>query len=101
MSDPVIARMTSDEFIAWAMEQREGQRYKLGAGEVVAIVPERSAHALMKFHIARRLAEAVERGGLACSVYPNGMAVEIDAMTTYEGDALVRCGAAAGYSQTA
>jgi Uma2 family endonuclease len=48
-------------------------------------------HALTKFHIARRLAEAVERDGLLCSVYPDGMAVEIDATTTYEPDALVRC----------
>jgi Uma2 family endonuclease len=93
MSDPASTRMTSDEFIAWAMEQPEGHRYELVAGEVVGMAPERSAHALTKFHIARRLAEAVERDGLACDVYPDGMAVEIDATTTYEPDALVRCGA--------
>ena len=92
MSDFAPARMTSDEFIAWAMEQPEGHRYELVAGEVVGMAPERSAHALTKFHIARRLAEAVERYGLLCSVYPDGMAVEIDATTTYEPDALVRCG---------
>jgi Uma2 family endonuclease len=86
--------MTSDQFIAWAMEQPEGRRYELVAGEVVAMAPERSAHALTKFQVARRLAEAVERDGLLCTVYPDGMAVEIDAATTYEPDALVRCGAA-------
>ena len=84
--------MTSDEFIAWAMEQPEGRRYELVAGEVVAMAPERTAHALTKFQIARRLAEAVEREGLACQVFPDGMAVEVDATTTYEPDALVRCG---------
>jgi Uma2 family endonuclease len=84
--------MTSDEFVAWAMEQPEGKRFELVAGEVVAMAPERSAHALAKFHIARRLAEAVESGGHPCQVYPDGMAVTIDATTTYEPDALVRCG---------
>ena len=93
MSDPVLARMTSVDFIAWAMQQPEGHRYELVAGEVVAMAPERRAHALAKFHIARRLAEAVERDGLVCEVYPDGMAVEVDATTTYEPDALVRCGA--------
>jgi Uma2 family endonuclease len=84
--------MTSDAFIAWAMEQPDGRRYELAAGEIVAMAPERSAHALTKFRIARCLAEAVERDGLECEVYPDGMAVEIDASTTYEPDALVRCG---------
>jgi Uma2 family endonuclease len=94
MSDPAAALMTSDEFIAWAMEQPEGQRYELSAGRVVSMAPERSVHALAKFRMARRLEEAVERDGLACTVYPDGMAVEIDATTTYEPDALVRCGPA-------
>jgi Uma2 family endonuclease len=93
MSDAAPVRMKSDEFIAWAMEQPEGCRYELVAGEVVGVAPERRAHALAKFHIARRLAEAVERAGLACEVYPDGMAVEIDETTTYEPDALNRCGA--------
>jgi Uma2 family endonuclease len=92
MSDPAPARMTSDEFIAWAMEQPEGRRYELLAGTVVAMAPERSAHALTKANIWRRLTEAVERDGLSCTVYPDGMAVEIDATTVYEPDALVRCG---------
>lgn len=93
MSDPAAARMTSDEFIAWAMEQPKGQRYELVAGEIVEMAPERSAHALTKFHIARCLAEAVERGRHPCQVYPDGMAVEIDTTTTYEPGAMVRCGA--------
>jgi Uma2 family endonuclease len=95
MSDPISipGRMTSDEFVAWAMEQPEGQRYELVNGEVVGMAPERRAHALTQFHIARRLAEAVERDGLECEVYPDGMAVKIDATTTDEPDALVRCGA--------
>jgi Uma2 family endonuclease len=93
MSDPSRKPMCTDEFIAWAMEQPEGTRYELVAGDVVGMAPERSAHALTKFRIARRFAEAVELAGLACTVYPDGMAVVIDAATVYEPDALVRCGA--------
>jgi len=85
--------MTSDEFIGWAMSRPGGERYELAAGEVVAMAPERSSHALVKFRIARRLAEAVEAEGLSCTVYPDGMAVEVDEATVYEPDALVRCGA--------
>ena len=62
MSDPARKRMTSDEFIAWAMEQPETCRYELFAGEVVAMAPERVAHALTKQHIWRRLTEAIEAG---------------------------------------
>ena len=92
MPDPASSPMTSDTFIAWTMEQPEGTRHELHAGIAVNMAPERRAHALAKFHIARRLVEAVERQGLACEVYPDGMAVEIDATTLYEPDALVRCG---------
>jgi Uma2 family endonuclease len=84
--------MTSDEFIAWAMEQPETEHYELIAGEVVAMAPERAAHALTKFHIARRMAEAIEAGNMPCQAFPDGMSVEVDEHTVYEPDALVRCG---------
>lgn len=93
MSDPAPARMTSDEFIAWATEQPEGKRYELVGGEVVAMAPERVAHALTKFRVARRLAEAAERAGLPCDVFTDGMAVQVGASTTHEPDAMVRCDA--------
>jgi Uma2 family endonuclease len=92
MPDPAPNSMTSDEFIAWAMQQPEGKRYELFAGKVVAMAPERSAYALAKANVWRRLAEAIERDGLPCVAYPDGMAVEIDTTTIYEPDALVRCG---------
>jgi Uma2 family endonuclease len=92
MPDPVPAHMTTDAFIAWAMEQPEGEQYELEKGRVIAMAPERSGHALVKFDVARRMADAVERAGLPCEVYPDGMAVQIDDTTTYEPDALVRCG---------
>lgn len=92
MSERAHAPMTSDAFIAWAMEQPDGERYELVAGEIVAMAPERSAHALTKGQAFRRFAEAIETAGLSCTAYPDGMAVEIDAATIYEPDALVRCG---------
>ena len=92
MSNPALTPMTSDAFIAWSMEQPEGERYELVAGRVVRMASERAAHARTKFLIARRLAEAVERAGLDCEVFGDGMAVVVDAQTTYEPDALLRCG---------
>lgn len=85
-------RMTADEFIAWSMQQPKGVRYELVDGLIVQMASERSAHALAKFAIARRLAEAVEAAGLQCQVYPDGMAVAVDNKTIYEPDAMVRCG---------
>ena len=91
MSDPAHRAMTSDRFIAWAMDQPQG-RYELVAGEIVAMAPERSIHSITKGRVYRRLAEAVEAASLRCTVYPDGMAVEVDANTVYEPDAMVRCG---------
>jgi Uma2 family endonuclease len=64
MKATVPHRMTADEFIAWAMEQPEGERYELVAGQVVAIAPERVGHGRTKFRVARRLAEAIEAANL-------------------------------------
>jgi len=93
MSEAARGPMTAEEFIAWAMARPEGERYELDAGEVVAMAPERAAHARTKGRIFRRLAEAVEAAGLPCEVFPDGMAVAVDADTIYEPDALLRCGA--------
>lgn len=92
MSEPAQRRMTSDAFIAWAMEQPETKHYELFDGEILPMAPERSAHAVTKFHISRRLADLVEAARLPCVAYPDGMAVEIDDHSVYEPDALVRCG---------
>ena len=93
MSDTArLPRMTSDAFIAWAMQQPEGKRYELARGEIVAMAPERLSHALMKGQIYRKLAEAVETARLPCTVYPDGVAVVVDNETIYEPDTLVRCG---------
>jgi Uma2 family endonuclease len=92
MSAPAPARMTADEFIAWAMQQPEGEHYELVAGEVVSMAPERAAHGRTKGRIYECLVQAIRAAGLACEAFPDGMAVQVDADTIYEPDALVRCG---------
>jgi Uma2 family endonuclease len=92
MGAPARKRMTADEFLAWAMEQPEGERYELVAGEVVAMAPERLGHARVKHQVARCLEDAIAAAGLRCEALPDGVSVEIDEHTTYEPDALVRCG---------
>lgn len=86
-----LPRMTADEFIAWAMEQPRG-RFELVGGEVVGMAPERVIHARVKGMFYRRLSEEIERLGLECFAFPDGMAVQIDEGTVYEPDALLRCG---------
>ena len=92
MSATIPLRMTGDEFIIWAMEQPEGKRYELVAGEVVSMSPERVRHGRTKFRFARRFAEAIEAAQLPCEVFVDGVPVRVDSETIYEPDALVRCG---------
>lgn len=40
MSVPALPRMSADEFIAWAMQQPDGDRYELTGGEIVAMTPQ-------------------------------------------------------------
>ncbi len=56
------------------------------------MAPERLAHARVKARVFQALADAVERGGFPCEVFPDGMAVQVSADTVYEPDAMVRCG---------
>ena len=73
MTAPARRRMTSDEFIAWAMEQPDGERYELVAGEVVAMSPERLSHSRVKHRIARLLEDAIAAAGLRCEALPDGV----------------------------
>lgn len=86
-------RMTADEFLSWAMDLPDGEHYELSAGELVAMAPERAAHARAKTAALIALSNAVAHGGLPCEVFPDGMAVRVDDATVYEPDVLVRCGA--------
>ncbi|MGF1552969.1 MAG: Uma2 family endonuclease [Paracoccaceae bacterium] len=85
--------MDAETYLDWAMRQPEGQRYELVDGEVVAQASERARHARAKFAAARALEDAIRAAGKPCEVFPDGMAVRIDATTVYEPDASLRCGA--------
>jgi Uma2 family endonuclease len=82
--------MTVEEFLPWA-EGKEG-RWELHDGVPVMMSPERSLHAETKAETYVALREAIGLKRLPCRVYPDGMAIRIDAQATYEPDASVTCG---------
>src|SRR4051812_1602001 len=92
MPAPLRKPMTSDEFILWAMARPEGERYELVRGEVVSMAPERSVHARVKHRVASALEAPIAKAGLSREAMPDGVSAEVDADTTYQRDALVRCG---------
>ena len=90
-TQPAPSTFTADAFIAWAMEQPQGQ-FELVRGEVVAMAPERAGHARAKGAMYRALGDAIAGARLDCEAFTDGMTVRIDDLTVYEPDALVRCG---------
>ncbi|MFD2183068.1 Uma2 family endonuclease [Rhodoplanes azumiensis] len=84
--------MTVSEFLAWSERQPETARYELVDGKVVAMSPERNRHNLVKLAIAIALREAVQRSGVACTVFTDGAGIAIDERTVREPDATVQCG---------
>jgi Uma2 family endonuclease len=82
--------MTVEEFLPWA-EGKE-RRWELYDGVPVMIAPERSLHAETKGEAYTALREAIRLKALSCRVYPDGMAVRVDARTTFEPDASVTFG---------
>lgn len=92
-------RMTVPEFLKWAAAQPRG-RYELVNGEVVAMAPERARHNLAKAAVFRALSDAVAKAGLPCTVFTDGMTVEIDKHCSREPDAAVQCGVAVNLDST-
>jgi Uma2 family endonuclease len=84
-------RLSRSEFLRWAEAQPRG-RFERVDGQVVAMSPERWAHARLKARIWRILDREITQAGLPCEAAPDGMTVEIDDDTDYEPDALVNCG---------
>jgi Uma2 family endonuclease len=85
-------RMTADEFVTWAMQQPEGQRCELVAGEVIAMTPERVTHTVVKGNVYAALRAALRARGGGCQAFTDGVTVRVDGRTVYEPDASVRCG---------
>lgn len=93
MGKPAVRdRLTVDAFIDWAMAQ-PGGRYELLDGEVLAMSPERVGHARIKARVWWALDRATAASGSSCEALPDGLSVPIDESTSFEPDAMVRCGA--------
>jgi len=100
MTAPSPTGLDAQQFLAWVRAQPSDQRYELISVEVVAMAPERAAHALVKHAVARCLEDAIDTAGLGCEVFPDGMPVVVGDATVYEPDALVRCGEPADRNAT-
>jgi Uma2 family endonuclease len=84
------AKMTVDEFLAWA-EENPG-RYELVDGEIESMAPQRLVHADAKYAIQTALRAGLKKAGLPCHMVPDGATVRVSETTAYEPDALVYCG---------
>jgi Uma2 family endonuclease len=84
------ARMSVDEYLAWAEDQ--AGRYELVNGTVHAMSPETAGHAKIKAAVHAALLAGIRARRLPCHALPDGMTVRIDEATAYEPDALVYCG---------
>ena len=89
MADAAKNDLDVDAFLRWA-EGRQG-RWELRDGQPVMMAPERAIHALTKFAAQETLKSAIERAGLPCRMFPDGMTVRIAARSAFEPDALVVC----------
>jgi Uma2 family endonuclease len=92
MNNLAIKRMTVPEFLAWAETQESG-RYELIDGQPAAMAPERSEHVQAKLWATTALGAAIQRAGVACQAFVDGLTVAVDGSTGYVPDALVNCGA--------
>jgi Uma2 family endonuclease len=86
-----VKRMTVPEFLAWA-DTQGGGRYELLGGQIVAMAPERAEHAEVKHRVTVALDAAIRRANVTCQAFVDGLAIVIDADTSYIPDALVNCG---------
>ena len=83
-------RYTREEFRGWYEAQPRG-RYERIDGRIVAMAPERVAHAAVKGAVYKALDRAVTLAGVGCQALPDGVTVETGD-NDYQPDALVYCG---------
>ena len=89
MSNAATTIMDVDAFLVW-VEGRDG-RWELRDGRPVMMAPERAIHALTKYAAQELLKAGIERAGLTCRMFPDGMTVRVHSRTAFEPDALVVC----------
>jgi Uma2 family endonuclease len=82
MSHEPETRMTREEYRAWAEQQVTG-RFERIEGVVIAMAPERLGHIRRKRSAVEALRAAVQRSGLPCEVFADGVTVEVgDSITS-------------------
>ena len=85
---------TREEYLRWCAMQPQG-RFERVDGRIIAISPERVAHARVKGHVYAALAAAIHAAGIPCEAFTDGVTVHAGD-SDYEPDALVNCGARIG-----
>ena len=88
MNIALPARLTVDEFLAWAVRQKEG-KYELIDGVVVMQQAQKWGHAKVKSAIYVGLSQAIAAAGVPCYVAPDGPTVRITKHKAFVPDALV------------
>ncbi|MGE0283089.1 MAG: Uma2 family endonuclease [Rhizobiaceae bacterium] len=82
-------KFTSRQFLEWSAQQTG--RYELEDGAVIELAAEKARHALMKHAATSALQAAIDRAGLRCSVFPDGMTVVVDNDNVRLPDAAIQC----------
>jgi Uma2 family endonuclease len=91
MNSLAVKRMSVAEFLIWAEAQDKG-RFELIDGQPVTMAPERTEHVAAKLRAANALTAGIQRAGVPCEAFVEGLAVVVDGSTSYLPDALVNCG---------
>jgi Uma2 family endonuclease len=84
-------RLSRAEFHTWAAAQPCG-RFERHSGVVVAMAPERLAHARLKAAAWLLLRQGIQANRLPCEAFPDGAGVEIGEDDDFEPDVMVHCG---------
>jgi len=88
MNIALPTRLTVDEFLAWAVRQKEG-KYEPIDGMVVMQQAQKWSHSKVKLEVAVVLREAIRKAEVPCYVASDGPTVRISKHKAFVPDALV------------
>ena len=91
MLETLPTGLSREAYYTWAEAQPRG-RFELVDGAVIAMAPERVAHARAKGRAWRLLGDALAAAKLPCEALPDGVTVEVGDATAYGSDVVVVCG---------
>ena len=88
------SNLTVERYLA-AYHGAQG-RYELVDGTVLKMAAETARHVRLKGRVFRAMATAVEKKGVDCEAFMDGMSIKISANTAREPDVSVQCGKSLG-----